>query len=93
MELPVFWRTITLAGSHFFNLSSGSVIALVYGDGSTQYYQVSAVMEFQALSPYSPYSNFMNLANPVSPFPVLIFFIRLMDSGMFLFFRPASPRK
>lgn len=53
-----------LAGSHFFNLSRGSVITLVYGDGSTQYYQVSAVMEFQALSPYSPYSNFINLANP-----------------------------
>jgi hypothetical protein len=53
-----------LAGSHFFNLSRGSVITLVYGDGSSQYYQVFAVMQFQALSPNSPYSQFVNLAQP-----------------------------
>lgn len=53
-----------LAGSQFFSLNHGSVITLVYGDGSTQYFQVSAVMQFQALSPNSPYSNFVNLANP-----------------------------
>ena len=28
-----------LAGTYFSNLSHGSVITLVYGDGSTQYYR------------------------------------------------------
>lgn len=53
-----------LAGAYFSNLSNGSVIALVYGDGNTQYYHVTAVLQFQALSPNSPYSKFVNLAQP-----------------------------
>jgi len=53
-----------LAGAYFSNLSQGSVITLVYGDGSTQYYSVTTVLEFQALSPNSPYSQFVNLAQP-----------------------------
>lgn len=54
----------TLAGRYFSNLSNGSIIALVYGDGHTQYFRVSEVKQFQALSPTSIYSQFINLAQP-----------------------------
>jgi hypothetical protein len=53
-----------LAGAYFSSLSRGSVITLVYGDGSVRYYGVTAVLEYQALSPNSPYSQFVNLAQP-----------------------------
>ena len=52
-----------LAGSYFFNLSSGSEIYLVYGDGSSVSYTVSEVREYQALTPSSMYSNYVNLSN------------------------------
>ncbi len=52
-----------LAGSNFFNLSSGSEILLVYGDGSTVSYTVSEIREYQALTPGSVYSNFVNLSD------------------------------
>ncbi|KAF0111818.1 MAG: hypothetical protein FD147_620 [Chloroflexi bacterium] len=53
-----------LSGNDFFNIQSGSLITLVYGDGSVKYYQVSDIRKYQALSPNSQYSNFKNLANP-----------------------------
>jgi hypothetical protein len=53
-----------LAGANFFNLSRGSIITIVYGDGHTKYFSVSAIKQYQALSPSSPYSQFINLSNP-----------------------------
>lgn len=53
-----------LSGASFSKLGSGTEIVLVYGDGSTKKYQVSAVKKYQALSPTDPYSNFVNLDNP-----------------------------
>lgn len=53
----------TLAGANFANLSNGQIITLVYGDGSTQNYQVQSVRRFQALSPNSTQSNFVDLDN------------------------------
>lgn len=53
-----------LSGASFSKLGSGTEIVLVYGDGSTKSYQVSAVKKYQALSPTDPYSNFVNLDNP-----------------------------
>lgn len=52
-----------LAGASFFNLQSGDVITLVYGDGSTQDFRIQAVRRFQALQPNSTQSNFVDLAN------------------------------
>ena len=52
-----------LAGASFFNLSSGDIITLVYGDGSTQNYQIQTVRRFQALQPNSTQSNFVDLDN------------------------------
>ena len=52
-----------LSGSSFSKLGSGTEIVLVYGDGSTKKYQVSAVKKYQALSPTDPYSDFVNVDN------------------------------
>jgi hypothetical protein len=53
-----------LAGKHFFDITSGSMLTVIYGDGHTQYYKVVSVNQYQALSPNSPYSQFINLAQP-----------------------------
>lgn len=53
-----------LAGAQFFNITNGSIISLVYGNGRVEYYKVSIVKQYQALSPNSVYSQFVNLAQP-----------------------------
>jgi len=53
-----------LAGQYFSSFSSGKVITLVFGNGSTKNYTVSAVKQFQALNPESAYSQFVDLSNP-----------------------------
>jgi hypothetical protein len=55
-----------LSGASFSKLGSGTEIILVYGDGSTKKYQVTAVKKYQALSPSDPYSDFVNLDSPDS---------------------------
>jgi hypothetical protein len=54
----------TLAGRYFPILSDDSIIALVYGDGHTQYFRVTEVKQYQALSPTSIYSQFIDLGQP-----------------------------
>lgn len=53
-----------LAGSNFSNLQAGVEITLVFGNGQTKTYKVTAIKTFQALSPTDPYSKFVNLENP-----------------------------
>lgn len=53
-----------LTGAQFFSIQRGSVITLVYGDGHVKYFQVTAIKEYQALTPTSAYSQFVNLAQP-----------------------------
>ncbi len=50
-----------LSGASFFDLSVGMVFSLVYGDGSTEKYQITEIRSFEALQPNSPYSNFVDL--------------------------------
>lgn len=52
-----------LAGAYYFNLQSGQLVTLIYGDGSIDEYVVSYAEEFQALSPNSPTSNFVSLGS------------------------------
>jgi len=52
-----------LAGAYFFNLRSGQLVTLIYGDGTTDEYIVSNAQEFQAVSPNSPTSNFISLSS------------------------------
>ncbi|MDK2981851.1 MAG: hypothetical protein PWQ55_2198 [Chloroflexota bacterium] len=52
-----------LAGQSFFDLSKDDTIQVVYGDGSTQTYQIVNVLQYQALSPDSPTSSFTDLDN------------------------------
>ncbi len=51
----------TLAGAHFFDIRVGDLIVVIYGDGHTRSYQVTALRRFQAVNPNSPYSNFIDL--------------------------------
>jgi len=53
-----------LAGAAFHTLETGTVIYLVYGDGSVQPYTIANLLSYQALQPNSPYSNFLSLDNP-----------------------------
>jgi hypothetical protein len=53
-----------LAGKYFTSLSSGSKIIVIYGDGKTVNYKVSAIRQYQALSPNSVKSNFVDLSKP-----------------------------
>lgn len=53
-----------LAGDHFSKLDIGTKISLVYGDGSSEEYTVTAINQYQALSPDDPYSKFINLDKP-----------------------------
>ncbi len=52
----------TLAGASFSNVKQGDIIYIVYGDGHTETYSVTQVLQYQALDPYSPYSEFKDLA-------------------------------
>lgn len=51
-----------LAGSHFYDLQIGQEIRLIYGDGRVEYYEISAIYQYQALSPYSTDSYFIDQA-------------------------------
>jgi len=50
-------------GGNYFSLSVGSVINLVYGDGSVRKFQVTKIRRFEALQPNSPTSDFIDLDN------------------------------
>ena len=50
------------SGTLFYALADGQDVRLVFGDGSTQSYHVSAVYRYQALSPNDPYSEFIDLS-------------------------------
>jgi len=49
------------AGAAFFQVDVGDIVDVVYGDGSLQPYQVTEILEYQALSPKSPSSSFIDL--------------------------------
>lgn len=50
-----------LAGKYFSNLSTGTTLTLVFGDGSKKNYTVSEIRQYQALNPSNVYSNFVNV--------------------------------
>ena len=50
-----------LSGESFSELAIGQEIRLVYGDGKTQSFLITEVLQFQALQPTSPFSSFRNL--------------------------------
>jgi len=50
-----------LAGVHFFALSPGQQVFIVYGDGGIKEYRVAATRRFKAGQPNSPFSNFQDL--------------------------------
>jgi hypothetical protein len=50
-----------LSGQFFFELTNGTVIQLIYGDGRIETYQVTHIYRYQATSPYSVSSDFVDL--------------------------------
>jgi hypothetical protein len=50
-----------LAGRYFFNLEDGDIVQLIYGDGSVFDYEISQILEYQALQPESVDSDFVDL--------------------------------
>lgn len=52
-----------LAGKYFPDLRVGQEVRLIYGDGHIDYFEVSAILKYQALQPSNPYSSFRNLDN------------------------------
>jgi hypothetical protein len=55
-----------LAGASFSQLVQGDEVILVYGNGRTERYVVSLVLQFQALEPSSLTGNFRNLDTQVT---------------------------
>jgi hypothetical protein len=53
-----------LSGSDFSKLQMGTVIVLVFGNGDTKEFTVTAVKKYQALNPDDPYSDFIDLNEP-----------------------------
>lgn len=52
-----------LAGAAFFELETGDIIQVIYGDGTVEKYEVTEKLEYQALSPDSATSSFKDLAS------------------------------
>lgn len=55
-----------LTGNTFFNVRKYQVITVVYGDGHAEFFLVTDIREYEALSPTSPYSEFVQLNRPRS---------------------------
>lgn len=51
----------TLAGAAFFDLQTGDIFFVVYGDGTPKPFIVTEIQKYQALSPASPLSDFIDL--------------------------------
>lgn len=51
----------THAGADFFSLQKGQTITLIYGNGQTVAYQITAIEHYRATSPSNPYSSFVSL--------------------------------
>src|SRR6266498_1305775 len=51
-----------LSGRFFSQLTVGQEVRLVYGDGSTEVFVISEILQYQALQPTSPYSSFRSLS-------------------------------
>jgi len=52
-----------LAGEYFFELETGDVVYVIFGDGNINKFAVNEIKQYQAMSPYSPDSNFRDLSN------------------------------
>ena len=50
-----------LSGKLFSQIALGQEVQLVYGDGKTESFIVTEVLQYQALKPNSPYSDFRNV--------------------------------
>lgn len=70
-----------LAGGSFFLLQQTQEVILVFGDGSLNYYQLTDIEYFQALSPNSPYSDFIEINHPNHRLSVEQLFGQIYEPG------------
>lgn len=77
----------TLAGSEFYKLKKGQQVVLVYGDGKTRSYAITAVRHFQALQPNSPYSDFVSLEGDSQKITSADLFSQMYSQGNQLVFQ------
>lgn len=52
-----------LSGALFFDLKTGDIVQVIWGDGSYEDFEVEEIKQFQALSPRSPRSDFVDLVS------------------------------
>jgi hypothetical protein len=52
-----------LAGRFFFDMTTGDIIQVVFGDGDYQDFEVVDIKEYQALQPNSPRSDYVDLVS------------------------------
>jgi hypothetical protein len=71
----------TLAGARFSQLHVGQFITLVYSDGRLEYYEVSNIESYQALSPGSTTSTFLSLQQPGMSLTSTQLFNRIYAAG------------
>lgn len=50
-----------LAGAEFYDIQMNQYAIIVYGDGSLEYYVISGMEKYQALSPTSTFSDFVDM--------------------------------
>jgi hypothetical protein len=76
-----------LAGAEFSNIELDQYAIVVYGDGQIEYYLVSRVEKYQALSPTSTYSDFVNLDGSNERLTANLLFKRIYGPGDRLVFQ------
>ncbi|MGE5252017.1 MAG: hypothetical protein ACM3QS_17570, partial [Bacteroidota bacterium] len=55
-----------LAGRDFFDLTIGEPLYLIYGGGRVETFQVTQILQYQALDPENPYSDFRDLVSGIT---------------------------
>jgi hypothetical protein len=71
----------TLAGAKFSGLEQGQFLTIVHGNGQIDYYRISAIERYQALSPNSPTSDFVDAAGNGARMDVTTLFNHVYGPG------------
>ena len=70
-----------LAGAEFSKIQQNMYAIVVYGDGRLEYYIISDIQEYQALTPTSTFSDFVNLDDSGETLNASQLFTRIYGAG------------
>jgi hypothetical protein len=76
-----------LAGAEFTGIHPDQYAIVIYGDGHENYYLISDVQKYQALSPTSTFSDFVNLSGSKEHLTASQLFTRIYGAGNRLVFQ------